>query len=362
MAPVHKELLKYKHLVKHKIIHTGQHYDIKMSDVFFRELELPEPDINLGVGSSSHSVQTAKIMLEFEKVVLKEKPDLVIVYGDVNSTIAAGLVCSKIVNRKNKRILTAHIESGLRSNDMTMPEEINRILTDNIADFLFITEKSGMDNLLKTGFERKKLFFVGNTMIDSLKGFLKKIRKSKIIEELCISRNKYITVTIHRPSNVDSRNNLLKISRIFSAINKINPELDIVFSVHPRTVKMMRKFKLESNFYNIKNLILTNPFGYLDFLKLISQSKFVLTDSGGIQEETTFLKIPCLTLRENTERPVTIRKGTNTLCGLDEKLIIRKIREIENNKYKKGKNPLLWDGKSSRRIAKVLISKLKDEN
>ncbi len=368
MAPIHKELLKHKSKITHKIVHTGQHYDKKMSDVFFKELELPKPHIYLGVGSESHSVQTAKIMIELEKIVLKENPDLVIVYGDVNSTVAAGLVCSKILiknpdakstGKQKKPIPLAHVESGLRSFDRTMPEEINRILTDNIAEFLFVTEKSGLENLLNEGFDKKKIFLVGNTMLDSLKFYLKKSNKSDILKELCISQKNYVLVTLHRPSNVDNKNNFKKIFEIFRDINRINPELDIVFPIHPRTMKMLKKFRLSAQLESLNNLIITESFGYLDFLKLMIESKIVLTDSGGIQEETTFLKIPCITLRDNTERPVTVSEGTNEVCGLNRKKIRNRINKIESGKFKKGKVPKLWDGKTANRIVKLLLRKIK---
>lgn len=356
MAPVHKELLKFKSKIQHKIIHTGQHYDKKMSDVFFKELELPKPNIYLGVGSDSHAKQTAMIMTKLEDVLLKEKPDLVLVYGDVNSTIAAGLVCAKIYKQDCSPIPLVHIESGLRSNDRNMPEEINRILTDNIADYLFVTEKSGYENLIKNGFDRKKIFFSGNTMIDSLINYLKKAGKSKILNELCVSKKSYALVTLHRPSNVDNKISLQKILRILKSINDINNSTDIVFPIHPRTVKMIDKFKLRKEFDVIKNLIITEPLGYLDFLELIKNSKFILTDSGGIQEETTFLKIPCLTLRENTERPVTLSEGTNILCGLNEDKIYNEITKIESGKIKKGKIPKFWDGKAAYRIVHTLVN------
>lgn len=355
MAPIHKEFLKHKSKVKHIIVHTGQHYDEKMSGIFLKELELPKPDIYLGIGSKSHAEQKALIMTEFEKVLLKEKPDLVLVYGDVNSTAAAALVCSKILNHKGKPISVAHIESGLRSYDRTMPEEINRLITDTLSDFLFVTEKSGIINLKREGIKSSKIFFTGNTMIDSVKFYTKKIRNSKILDELCLSRNNFALVTLHRPSNVDTEINLKKILKIFKSINKINHELDIVFSVHPRTMKMINKFNLINLIEEINNLIITEPFGYIDFLKLITSSKFILTDSGGIQEETTFLKKPCITLRSNTERPSTVEEGTNVLSRLDEKLIIKKISEIDSGKFKKGKIPKLWDGKASERIVKILL-------
>jgi len=357
MAPIHKELLKHKSKIIHKIVHTGQHYDKKMSDVFFKELELPQPDIYLGVGSRSHAEQKAHIMIEFEKIILGEKPDLVLVYGDVNSTTAASIVSSKILTENGKPIPVAHIESGLRSFDRTMPEEINRMVTDILSDYLFVTEPAGIRNLRKEGIDESKVFFVGNTMIDSLKFYLKKIEKSGILNELCISKKNYVLVTLHRPSNVDDKNNLEKILRILKSINKINPRLDIVFPVHPRTIKMIGRFKLKNSFDDTANLIITEPLGYLDFLKLTYHAKFILTDSGGIQEETTYLKIPCLTLRENTERPVTAELGTNVICGLNEDLIVKKIKEIESGKFKKGKIPKLWDGNAAKRIVKVLLKK-----
>ncbi len=358
MAPIHKQLLKHKSKIIHKIVHTGQHYDKKMSDVFFKELELPKPDIYLGVGSRSHAEQKAHIMIEFEKVLLKEKPDLVLVYGDVNSTTAASLVSSKILNKKGAPVAIAHIESGLRSFDRTMPEEINRMVTDILSDYLFVTEPAGVRNLKMEGIDEKKIFFVGNTMIDSLKFYQKKIEKSDILKELCVSKKNYSLVTLHRPSNVDNKGNLKKILSIFKSINKINPGLDIIFSVHPRTIKMLEKFNLKSSFEEIKNLIITEPLGYFDFLYLTCNAKFILTDSGGIQEETTYLQVPCLTLRENTERPVTTELGTNIICGLNEKLIIKKIKEIESGRFKKGKIPKLWDGNAAERIVKILLTKL----
>jgi UDP-N-acetylglucosamine 2-epimerase (non-hydrolysing) len=358
MAPVHKALQKYKSKVIHKIVHTGQHYDKKMSDVFFKELELPKPHIYLGVGSKSHAQQKAQIMIEFEKIILREKPDLVLVYGDVNSTIATALVSSKILTKEGRAIPVGHVESGLRSFDRTMPEEVNRILTDVLADLLFVTEKSGIDNLKNEGVSNNKIFFVGNTMIDSLKFYLKKINRSKILNILNVREKDFVLVTLHRPSNVDNKENLTKIINIFKAVNKINPGLSIVFPVHPRTVKMIERFKLEKNFNEINNLKITEPLGYLDFLKLTAEAKFILTDSGGIQEESTYMKIPCITLRENTERPVTVTVGTNEICGLNEKKIISNIKKIESGKFKKGKIPKLWDGHAAERIAKIIMKKL----
>ena len=357
MAPVHKELKKYKKVV-HKIIHTGQHYDNEMSGIFFNELELPKPNIYLGIGSMSHARQTAQIMLSLEKVIIKEKPDLVIVYGDVNSTIAAGLVCAKIKNGNDFGIPLAHVESGLRSNDKTMPEEINRILTDNIVEYLFVTEKSGYENLIKSGFKRENIYFCGNTMIDSLIDFLKKTDKSKILKQLHVTDKNFAIITLHRPSNVDNSENLKKIISIFKNNYKLFPDTDIIFSVHPRTLKMINKFKLREKINSINNLIITGPLGYIDFLKLMKSSKYVLTDSGGIQEETTYLKIPCITLRENTERPITVSEGTNIICGIDEKKVNKAIEDIEKGKFKKGTIPKFWDGKSADRIVKILLTKI----
>lgn len=358
MAPIHKEFSRHKSKIIHKIVHTGQHYDMKMSDVFFKELELPKPDIYLGVGSKSHAQQKAHIMIEFEKIIMKEKPDLVMVYGDVNSTTAASVVSSKIIGKNGRPLPVAHVESGLRSFDKTMPEEINRIITDVLSDYLFVTEPGGVRNLKREGVDESKIFFVGNTMIDSLKFYLKKIGKSDILRELCISKKKFALVTLHRPSNVDNKNNLNKILGIFKNINAVSPESDIVFPVHPRTYKMLDKFRLNGKFSEIKNLILTGPLGYLDFLKLTSCAEFVLTDSGGIQEETTYLRIPCLTLRENTERPVTAELGTNVICGLNEKIIFKYIKEIESGKFKKGKIPKYWDGDAAKRIVSIILRKL----
>lgn len=358
MAPLHKELLKHKSRIIHKIVHTGQHYDKKMSDVFFKELELPKPDIYLGVGSKSHAEQKAQIMIEFEKVIQKEKPDLVMVYGDVNSTTAASIVSSKIMDESGKPVPVAHVESGLRSFDRSMPEEINRIITDVLSEYLFVTEPSGIFNLRKEGIAGSKIFYTGNTMIDSLVYYIKKAKKSEILNELCISKAKYVLITIHRPSNVDNKVSLKKIINILEGINKINPENDIVFPVHPRTLKMIDKFRLRNSFEGIRNLISTEPFGYIDFLNLMMNAKFILTDSGGIQEETTYLKVPCITMRENTERPVTSEIGTNVITGLDEKLVFKYIGQIESGKFRKGKIPKLWDGKAAKRIIKILLDKI----
>ncbi len=346
VSPIHRAFQKYSDKIQHLICHTGQHYDENMSRIFFEELELPKPDFYLGVGSGSHAEQTAKIMIEFEKVLISEKPDLIIVVGDVNSTIACSLVAVKL------GIKVAHVEAGLRSFDRTMPEEINRLLTDQIADYLFVTEKSGIENLKNEGIPDSKIFFVGNTMIDSLVNYLPKIENSKILEELQLEPKSYIVVTLHRPSNVDNPDNLF---RIFDQFKKIAEKFKIVFPIHPRTKKVLQS----SNFdYSHPEFLLTDPIGYISFIKLVKNSVAVLTDSGGIQEETTYLKIPCLTLRDNTERPITAEIGTNKLIGTRYDHIAEELL----NYVKKPKNdsqiPTLWDGKASERITAKLVNLL----
>jgi UDP-N-acetylglucosamine 2-epimerase (non-hydrolysing) len=359
LAPLEKELRRYKGKVIHKIVHTGQHYDYKLSRIFFKDLELPKPDIYLGVGSAPHAEQTARIMERFEEVVFKERPDLVLVFGDVNSTLACSLVCSKIHHGKCT-IPVAHVEAGLRSSDRTMPEEINRIVTDNLSKYLFVTEKAGVDNLVKEGISKDKIFLVGDSMIDSLKMFRKKFRSPGIIKKYKVTPLRFALATIHRPVNVDNKKNLLMVISILkktlALAGNAETEFKILFPIHPRTKKMIRKFGLSKEFGKIKNIILSDPIGYTDFIGLLMQSKFVITDSGGIQEEATFLKIPCLTLRDSFERPETISIGSNTLCGLDEKLILRKVKEIISGKYKTFKIPKLMDGKASKRIRKIILA------
>jgi len=343
------------------VVHTGQHYDYELSRIFFKDLSLPEPDIYLGIGSSSHSDQTARIMQKFEKVVIKEKPDLVIVFGDVNSTLACSIVCSKI-QYNNSTLPVAHIESGLRSFDTTMPEEINRVVTDSLSTMLFVTENAGRDNLIREGVPHKKIFLTGDTMIDTIIQHRGKFRNSNVLKKYKLKKAEYILATIHRPVNTDKEVNLAK---IFSILEKISitagsyiPGIKIVFPVHPRTMKMAEKFGLTEKLKKIPGILIKEPSGYTDFLKLLSECKLVITDSGGIQEEATFLKIPCLTLRDSFERPQTIESGTNTLCGLNEKLILAKLNEIFKGYYKKARIFKLMDGKASERIVEVLIEKL----
>jgi len=365
VAPIMKEMSKYPHKFDQLLIHTGQHYDDEMSKYFFKDLELPKPDIYLGVGSGTHAEQTGKIMIKFEKVCFRERPDLVIVYGDVNSTISCALAAAKLL------IPIAHIEAGLRSFDRTMPEEINRILTDQISDYLFTTCEDANDNLNKEGIPENKIFFVGNVMIDTLLKNKKRAENSNILKNLGlknkINTKKYAIVTLHRPSNVDDPK-ILK--GILNALNILSNEIPIIFPAHPRTIKKIKNFKLielinyKENILSkkikkpIRNIQIIPPLSYFDFLCLMSNATIVLTDSGGIQEETTFLGIPCLTLRNNTERPITLKVGTNVLVRNDPQRIINKARNILNNGKSKKKIPKYWDGKAAKRIIDILYSKL----
>jgi UDP-N-acetylglucosamine 2-epimerase (non-hydrolysing) len=353
IAPICKTLKNYESEIKHLLVHTGQHYDYKMSSIFFEDLELPEPNYFLNAGSGSHSEMTAKIMVEFEKVIKQENPDLVLVVGDVNSTLACSLVCAKML------VPLVHVEAGLRSFDNTMPEEVNRRVTDLLSDMLFITEPSGIQNLKNEGVDQNKCFLVGDVMIDSLVIFREKSKKSNIMKELGYQGKDFILVTLHRPSNVDFAENLEKIITIFESFSK---KSKILFPIHPRTIKNIEKFGLKERFDKIENLKIIDPVGYLDFLCLMDNAKLVLTDSGGIQEETTFLEVPCLTMRENTERPITIELGTNELVGLDIPLIISKGNKILDGEIKPHSIPDLWDGKTSERIVKIIYNYLKSKN
>ncbi|HVO75049.1 MAG TPA: UDP-N-acetylglucosamine 2-epimerase (non-hydrolyzing) [Ignavibacteriaceae bacterium] len=350
VAPIHKAFLKkgINHSdIEHLICHTGQHYDEKMSKIFFDDLELPYPDFYLGVGSGSHAEQTARVMIEFEKILLQEKPDIIIVVGDVNSTIACSLVASKL------NVKVVHVEAGLRSFDRTMPEEINRLLTDSISDFLFVTEKSGINNLKKEGVDEDKIYLVGNVMIDSLIQYLPKTESSGILNELNLEKNNYVLVTLHRPSNVDSGSFL---SGLILTLNNLGKKKKIIFPVHPRTKKNLAESGLENDLS--ENVLLTDPIGYIDFLGLTKNAELVITDSGGIQEETTYLGVQCITVRENTERPVTVEIGTNQLIGTDLKKVQEAAEKVLNGEKKCGKIPELWDGKAAERIVNVLSRKL----
>ena len=328
------------------VVHTGQHYDAAMSDSFFRDLELPEPDVHLGVGSASHAAQTAAVMERFEPVVLQEKPDWVLVVGDVNSTLACALVCVKL------GIKVAHVEAGLRSRDRTMPEEINRLLTDQIADLLLTPSPDADENLRAEGIPPERIRFVGNVMIDSLLQNLERARASRIRTDLGVDGSAYGVLTLHRPSNVDRPETF---GRILTALETITQTLPVIFPVHPRTRKTIAELGLSERVAAMKNLRLIDPLGYLDFLSLYSSARLVLTDSGGIQEETTVLGIPCLTLRENTERPITVELGTNVVVGTDTARIIAAATAAMNGSAKPtARQPPLWDGHASERILDAL--------
>jgi len=328
------------------LVHTGQHYDERLSDIFFRQMEIPVPDVNLEVGSGSHAAQTADILKRIEPVLLEQKPDVVLVVGDVNSTIAVSLAAVKL------GFPVAHVEAGLRSFDRSMPEEINRVLTDALAEYLFITEEDAVGNLLREGRPRERIYFVGNVMIDALRQFLPLAAKSRIGEELGLLDGggdflPFAVLTLHRPSNVDSPEVLEKLLR---AIESVGRELPVIFPVHPRT---QERLKLLGSHH--RQLRMTPPVGYLDFLCLLSRARVVLTDSGGIQEETTALGVPCVTIRENTERPITVSHGTNQLAGTDPGKIVTAVRGILAGQGKQGSIPPLWDGHAAERIVEILM-------
>lgn len=354
IAPVIKELDKVRGF-RNILIHTGQHYDREMSDLFFHELGIRQPDKYLGIGSGSHAQQTGRIMIELEKIFSrgvpsgKGKPDLVLVVGDVNSTLAASVAASKLC------IPVAHVEAGLRSFDRTMPEEINRIVTDRLSDFLFTTSRDADRNLFNEGIARDKIHFVGNVMIDTLE-FLKKKAAfhGNIRMKHGLKKNEYGYITLHRPSNVDDKQILTRLLKTFSDMSE---ELPFVFPAHPRTKKRIAEFGLK-RFLRDSRLKIIKPLGYLESLNLMMNAKLVITDSGGIQEETTVLKVPCLTVRENTERPITVTKGTNTVVGTDWAKILTAFRKVMSGRYKRGSRPPLWDGKAAVRIARILRSEL----
>jgi UDP-N-acetylglucosamine 2-epimerase (non-hydrolysing) len=348
---------------EYMLVHTGQHYDDNMSKTFFDDLGMPKPHIDLGVGSGTHATQTGKIMIRFEEVCLQHGPDLVMVVGDVNSTIACTLVAAKL------GIPAAHVEAGLRSYDRTMPEEINRVLTDQLSDYLFTTCEDAAHNLRKEGIPEERIFFVGNVMIDTLLSHIEKAKSSDILERLGLREEgggvvRYASLTLHRPSNVDDPE-ILK--GILGVLKDLAEEIPIVFPVHPRTLQRIKSSRLEkmitiSDTENMREMgkagsgvLAIPPLGYLDFLCLMSNSTIVLTDSGGIQEETTILGIPCLTLRKNTERPITVKEGTNTVVGNDPEMIREHVLRILKRRDQKSNMPKYWDGKASERIIKVLV-------
>ena len=328
--------------ISYRLIHTGQHYDEKLSKIFFQELGLPEPDINLGVGSGSQAEQTARIMIEFERDLMKNPTDLVVVVGDVTSTMACTIVAKKL----NTRV--AHVEGGIRSFDMTMPEEINRLVTDSLADYFFTTTPIANENLKKSGVDESRIFFVGNTMIDSLYFSLDKLKKPAVLDQIPNTENGYYVLTLHRPSNVDDG---IKLKAILKTIDDHVKEKPIIFPVHPRTLKTLSSFS-----GTLKNIKTIDPLSYFEFVFLLKGSTGVITDSGGVQEETTVLGIPCITLRMNTERPETISVGTNELIGEDLVKLEEAITKIESGSWKKGGRPELWDGNTSKRIVDVFIA------
>lgn len=369
IAPI-VEALRHFDGIETVVVHTGQHYDKEMSDSFFHDLEMDPPDVFLGVGSGLPGEQTGKIMIAFEKTLIDEQPDLVLVVGDVNSTLACGLTAVKM------GIKMAHYEAGLRSFDRSMPEEINRVLTDAIADFLFITEPGARENLLKEGISDVKIYFVGNVMIDTLIKFREKSEHSAVLESLGLAGSggdgergdarsackNYALLTLHRPSNVDDR---ATFSQLIEAMLRISSEVPVVFPMHPRTMGRVREFGFDRFFNFIENdrrpvitaakINAAPPLGYLDFLKLMSHASLVLTDSGGIQEETTILGVPCITVRENTERPITVLHGTNTVVGTNKNDVIRESFRVLREGVPNTTPPPLWDGKAAQRTIDVIV-------
>lgn len=332
---------------EHILVHTGQHYDSRMSDVFFRDLGLPQPDINLEVGSGSHAVQTGRVMIAFEEIVLKLKPDLVIVVGDVNSTVACAVTSAKV------NIPVAHVEAGLRSFDRTMPEEINRIVTDHVSTYLFTPSRIANTNLAKEGIDGSGVFFVGNVMVDTLMAFRRRASVRGVLQKLKLTKRGYALMTLHRPSNVDSSQTLRK---IFAALGQIQQMLPVIFPAHPRAARAMSSGWARWHLHRMRNLVIIEPLGYLDFLCLMDSAHLVLTDSGGIQEETTVLGVPCITLRENTERPETLTMGTNVLAGCDPEKIVAQASKALQGETEKTKIPELWDGQSADRVLKTLVT------
>lgn len=361
IAPLMDEFKKRQDKFDALLLHTGQHYDEKMSKVFFEDLSIPKPHINLEIGSGSHGEQTGRIMIDFEKVCLKEKPDLVLVVGDVNSTLACSIVAKKL------NIKVAHVEAGLRSGDMEMPEEINRVVTDSITDYFFTTSVDADEHLIREGHGKEKIFFTGNVMIDTLMHHREKAKKCETAKNLSLSEKEYFVMTLHRPSNVDSKENLKGISE---AIYEVSKKMPVLFPIHPRTLKNVKEFGLQNLYKKHEKgkkiegpgIWMVEPFGYLEFLSFMDTSIGVLTDSGGMQEETTVLGVPCLTIRENTERPVTVTEGTNTLIGLDFEKIKSEAQKIIDGNGKAGRVPKFWDGSASKRIIDVLEEKLRSSN
>jgi UDP-N-acetylglucosamine 2-epimerase (non-hydrolysing) len=348
IAPLMHELNRRGNFVAH-LVHTGQHYDDAMSNNFFRDLGIPEPDTNLGVGSGSHGEQTAQVLIQMEILLQERRPDALVVVGDVNSTLAASLAAVKL------QIPIAHVEAGLRSGDRTMPEEINRILTDSISTWLFTTEPDGDRNLLHEGADPSRIHRVGNVMIDTLLANLERSKKLNTLSDLNLEPGGYGLLTLHRPANVDDTDTLRS---LFGALEEFHRDLPIIFPVHPRTAAAIKEHLGGEQ----PGLRTTEPLGYLDFLQLMANARLVLTDSGGIQEETTALRVSCLTLRENTERPITVTQGTNTIVGLNPQVILSEARKILSEQGKQGQIPDLWDGEAAPRIVDILERDLRRAN
>lgn len=330
-----------------RLVHTGQHYDERMSTLFFQELNMPQPDVYLGVGSGGHASQTARVMLEFDGALNQSPTDVVLVVGDVNSTLACALVAVK------RGIRVAHVEAGLRSGDRTMPEEINRILTDQISDYLFTTERDAADNLIREGIPAERIHFVGNVMIDTLFQHRERARQSDILSRLGLTPRTYAVCTLHRPSNVDSRP---AAENTLQAVRCVAERLRVVLPLHPRTLAKLGEFHILDELMNIPDVQVVEPFGYLDFLALNDGARLVFTDSGGVQEETTALGVPCITFRENTERPITVTEGTNQLVGVQVAAVAKAVDDVLLGKFKGGRVPELWDGQSAGRIVDILHS------
>jgi len=347
IAPIYRQLNKCSEYFDTILLHTGQHYDVNMSDTFFRDLELPEPDIYLGIGSGSHAEQTAGVLVGFERVCSEKSPALVIVVGDVNSTMACAIAAAKL------NIPIAHIEAGLRSGDRSMPEEINRLVTDTISDLLFTPSEDADKNLLNEGCSPNRIYRVGNIMIDSLEFIRSKVEYAMTCNRLGLLPRTYGLVTLHRPSNVDVKE---RIEQIIASFMRVSKSVKVVFPVHPRTRRNLETFRLLHLLHEDCGVILLDPLGYIDFMNLMMNARFVITDSGGIQEETTYLGIPCLTLRPNTERPVTVAEGTNELVSLDN--LELKIIDAYSGKWKKGRVPELWDGNTALRIAGIIKERI----
>ena len=346
VAPLHRQFARIPLQIKSILVHTGQHYDFSMSESFFQDLELPQPHYHLGVGSGTHSTQTARIMRRFEKVIRNERVDGVVVFGDVNSTLACALVCAK------ERIPLAHVESGLRSFDKSMPEEVNRKLTDQVSDLLFVTEQAGVDNLSSEGIPTGNIHLVGNIMIDELIRSMEKSSRSPVLLELNVSPKTYFLMTMHRADTVDNPEKLQHLAKLIQAISLKTP---VIFPLHPRTQRNLKNLAIYKMLRKNPSVHLTEPKRYLDFLQLVRNSLAVLSDSGGIQAETSYLGVPCLTLRDCTEQPVTVELGTNTLVGLDSERILTWIDTIIHHRYKSGRPIPWWDGKTAERITRIML-------